>query len=146
MAEGWGLMKKRHIVILVLLALILVLCLVCNSSDTTTTTTTAPAGRTMYFCGYDRCKDSGEYGQVTFSSGINIWNGPDPNRGGVLRTAKHREKVTVVQEQRVSTGPGGLWYKLSGGGWTNDLWLTDDLCGAGNLERLSFSDCLLGKY
>ena len=102
--------------------------------------------KTMYFCGVDRCKDSGEYGQLIFLDNINVWNGPEPNRGGVRRTAGHGEQATVVEERRVEDGPGGLWYRLSDGGWTNDLWLTDARCSTSNIESYSFTDCMMGEY
>jgi hypothetical protein len=110
------------------------------------TKTTMPSGTTMYFCGYDRCRDSGEYGQLIFNTGINVWNGPEPDRGGVHHQASHEEKAIVINEKRVDPGPGGLWYELSGGGWTNDLWLTDEICTATNLGDHSFTDCMMGEY
>ena len=105
-----------------------------------------PAGDIMYFCGYDRCKDSGEYGNLIFETGINVWNNPGPDRGGVHHRANHHERVSVVDQKRVNDGPGGLWYKLADGGWTNDLWLTEEKCTRGNLEEYSFTDCMMGEY
>lgn len=109
-----------------------------------------PEGRVMYFCGYDRCKDSTEYGkllsEVLDGFSINVWNNPDPDRGGIHHKAEHHDQVTVVEEKRVSEGPGGLWYRLEGGGWTNDLWLTEERCTEENLEQYSFTDCLEGEY
>jgi len=107
---------------------------------------TETMGRTMYVCGYDRCRDSGEYGKLVLETDINVWNSPDPDRGGVHHRASHGDKVIVVEEKRVYDGPGGLWYKLEGGGWTNDLWLTDAICTSENLPQHSFTDCLGGKY
>lgn len=100
----------------------------------------------MYFCGIDRCRDSGEYGKMIFQTGINVWNNPEPNRNGVHHRASHGDKVIVIDEKRVDNGPGGLWYQLDGGGWTNDLWLTDAVCTVDNLPDYSFTDCLAGKY
>ena len=105
-----------------------------------------PAGRTMYVCGYDRCRDSGEYSKLTFPTGINVWNNPDPDRGGVHHKVSNGDQVTVIEEKRVYEGPGGLWYKLQGGGWIDDLWLTEQPCNADNLPDYSFTDCLGGKY
>jgi len=105
----------------------------------------ATGTRTMYFCGIDPCRDSGEYGRLAHPR-IIVWNHPDPNRGGVRREAKHQEQVIVTRELRVYDGPGGLWYELKLGGWTNDLWLTDAPCTPDNLPHYSFTDCLMGKY
>ena len=104
------------------------------------------AVQTMYFCGIDRCRDSGEYGELVFRTGINVWNGPDPSRGGVRRRAKHHEEVQVIGQRRVSSGPGGLWYELKGGGWVNDYWLTTAPCTPDNLADFSFTDCVTGRY
>jgi hypothetical protein len=62
------------------------------------------------------------------------------------RQASHQERVVVVQQRRINEGPGGLWFELEDGGWTNDYWLTDQPCNEDNLEEYSFTDCLLGEY
>lgn len=55
-----------------------------------------PSGKTMCFCGYDLCRESGEYGKLVFETDeINVWENPEPNRGGVHRRASAGEKVTV---------------------------------------------------
>lgn len=137
-------MKGRALVLgIVVLAILTV---ACCGAGTAGSTRDEPAGITMYFCGYDRCRDSGEYGQLIYPSGINVWNNPDPDRGGVHHTATSGDKVTVVEEKRVSDGPGGLWYRLQGGGWTNDLWLTDEVCSDGNIASFSYTDCMAGTY
>jgi hypothetical protein len=100
----------------------------------------------MYFCGYDRCKDSGEHGNLILETGINVWNNSDPDRGGIHHQANHHDQVMVVEEKRVNEGPGGLWYRLEGGGWTNDLWLTERKCTSDNLEQYSFTACWEDKY
>ena len=120
----------------------LVLALLCSACGRPT----EPEGRVMYFCGYDRCRDSGAYGELLYATGINVWNNPEPNRGGVHHRANHHDQVTVVEEKRVAPGPGGLWYRLAQRGWTNDLWLTQGRCTTENLERYSFADCLAGDY
>jgi len=102
--------------------------------------------RAMYFCGIDHCRDSGEYGQLIFETGINVWQNPDPDRGSRVRRVNHHDRAVVLQEKRVNPGPGGLWYELKGGGWTNDLWLTPEPCTEANLEQYSFEDCLGGEY
>ena len=102
--------------------------------------------RAMYFCGIDRCRDSDYYGQLLVQDKINVWSGPDPDRGAVKRQAKHQEKVLVVQERRISEGPGGLWFELKGGGWANDFWLTEEPCDEGNLEQYSFTACWEDEY
>jgi len=104
------------------------------------------AGEIMYACGIDRCKDSGEYGKLIYASGINVWEIPGPNRKVVNRQLNHLQEVTVLLERRLNDGPGGLWYGLSGGGWINDLWLTEKPCNYGNIEKDSFKDCLMGEY
>ena len=109
-------------------------------------TSRATASETMYFCGIDLCRDSGEYGKLLFSTGINVWKAPAPNRGSVKRRAEHHEEVQVIDKRRVSSGPGGLWYELKGGGWVNDYWLTAKPCANDNLAEISFADCLAGKY
>ena len=101
------------------------------------TDTPTPQSRVLYFCGIDRCRDSGEYGQLVFPTGINVWNNPDPDRGGVKRKANHHEQATVIQERRVGELPGGLWFELTDGGWTNDLWLTEVPCTEENLDEFS---------
>ncbi len=107
--------------------------------------TLQPIYRTMYVCGYSRCRDSDAYGEFILETS-NVWNNPDPDRGGVHHLASHGEKVIVVSERRVDGGPGGLWYELEGGGWIDDLHVTDVLCSSANLDELSFSDCLGGEY
>jgi hypothetical protein len=105
-----------------------------------------PQGRTiMYVCGYDRCPDSGEYGNLVFEVGINVWNNPDPDRGGVHHQVAHQDEVVVIGEKRVDDGPGGLWYELEGGGWVNDLWLTDAPCNPDNLSEYTFASCWGGR-
>lgn len=104
------------------------------------------AGTPMYFCGYDRCRDSGEYGELIFATGINVWSAPEPNRGSLHHRASHGDRVIVVERKRVFDGPGGLWFKLQGGGWTNDLWLTRSKCTVDNLEMMDFTACLDGEY
>jgi len=104
------------------------------------------SGRTMYVCGYDRCRDSGEYGTLLYAAGINLWNAPEPDRGGVHHQAAHGDQVEVIDERRVSAGPGGLWYRLEGGGWANDLWLAESRCSASNIDELSFTNCMAGTY
>ena len=104
-----------------------------KSKSTTTTATTAPQKpeseeRIMYFCGIDRCESSGEYGKLIFPTGINVWSNPDPNRGAVHHKANHRDRVVVVSTRRVNNNVGGLWYELKGGGWSSDMWLTDEPC------------------
>jgi len=130
-------MRKLHTTVATLA--LVVLCPACAEP-------TEPAGRVMYFCGYDTCKDSGEYGDMIFETGINVWSNPDPDRGGVHHQASHHDKVMVVEEKRVNEGPGGLWYRLADGGWTNDFWLTEEPCTSENLEQYSFADCAAGSY
>jgi len=95
----------------------------------------------MYFCGYDLCRNSGLYGELDFSTGINVWSNPDPDRGGVHHRASHGDKVIIIEERRVHDASGGLWYRLQGGGWTNDLWLTDAICTPENLVQYTLDDC-----
>ena len=78
---------------------------------------------------------------LIFPTGITVWNNPDPDRGGVHHKASNGDKVTVIETKRVSPGSGGLWFKLEGGGWTNDLWLTDEPCTDQNLADYSLDDC-----
>lgn len=99
-----------------------------------------PTPRVMYFCGIDRCRQSGEYGKMVFRTGINVWNNPDPNRGGVHHRVSHGDVAIITAENRVEDFPGGLWYKLEGGGWTNDLWLTDAVCTPENISEYA-QDC-----
>lgn len=107
---------------------------------------TSPPERTFYFCGISRCRDSGTYGEMVLPTGINVWKGPDPERIGIHHTASHGDKAVVIREARVNDGPGGLWFELKGGGWTNDLHVTDKICTFDNLEQYSFTDCLGGRY
>lgn len=96
--------------------------------------------KTMFVCGIDRCELSGAYGELIFTTGINVWENPDPNRGKVIRELDHLQGVTVLVERRVREDPGGLWFQLEGGGWMSDLWLTDEACTTSNLEQYS-RDC-----
>jgi hypothetical protein len=98
----------------------------------------------LYICGYDRCKDSGEYGTLILETGINVWNNPDPDRGGVHHQLAHQDQLVIVQTQQVHDGPGGLWFELEGGGWINDLWLTQELCTEENLPQHALDGCLGG--
>jgi len=133
----------RHLLLVTsVLGLSIIAC--CGAAITSTSAT--ETGTTMYFCGYDRCKNSGEYGTLIFETEMNVWNNPDPDRGSVHHKASNGDKVVVVEEKRVNEGPGGLWYRLQGGGWTNDYWLTDQTCTADNLETYSYTDCMAGKY
>ena len=134
-------------IILFLLAIIIIGCIIVTMQDTSSDQQSqSTTGKTMYFCGYDRCRDSGGDGQVISQTCINVWNNPDPNRGGVHHQGSQGNSVKVIREKRVDPGPGGLWYELEGGGWINDLWLTDKHCGSYNLEDYSFTDCLMGEY
>jgi hypothetical protein len=132
--------RKQIITILsaLLAILILVACLKLPTPEAT--------GHTMYVCGYDRCRDSDAYGEMILESGINVWRRPDPDRGGVFRTASQGDKVIVTEERRVSDGPGGLWYRLADGGWIDDYFLTGVPCGPHNLDRNSFKNCSAGQY
>ena len=94
--------------------------------------------KVMYFCGIDRSRDSDAYGELLFSTGINVWEKAGDNRGSVVRQARHLERVVVIEERRVFDGPGGLHYRLEGGGWTSDLWLTDEKCTATNLAQFDY--------
>jgi hypothetical protein len=111
-----------------------------TEEPTDTPEPTEPPGRVMYFCGIDRVESSGAYGELLFQTGINVWNNPEPDRGGVHHQASHHDKVTVMEEKRVSEGSGGLWYRLEGGGWTNDLWLTEEPCTQENLDQYTITD------
>jgi hypothetical protein len=95
----------------------------------------------MVVCGYDRCQDSSEYGQLSFESGISVWENPEPDRGDVHHELSHGDEVQVVAKKQVYDGPGGLWYELAGGGWINDMWLTEQQCTADNLPEFSFERC-----
>jgi len=139
--------KKRRPLRTIIIALFLIIACICVGIfqlGKSGPSGTATEGTPMYVCGYDRCKDSGEYGKLIFETGINVWNNPDPERGGVRRTLDHGDKVRVIEEKRVNEGPGGLWYKLEGGGWISDFWLHENQCRAGNLYP--FADCLGGTY
>ena len=138
----FGKQTKKRVWLLALAVLVLVV----SACGESTPEPIEPVLREMYFCGFDRCQDSSEYGQLTFETGINVWEGPDPNRGSVHHQAKHWEKALVVEEKRVDSGPGGLWFRLQGGGWTNDLWLTEEKSTSSNLADYSFADCLMGEY
>jgi hypothetical protein len=93
-----------------------------------------------YFCGIDRCKGSGEYGQMIFETGITIWENHDPDGGARLRYANHRDRAVIVNEVVLGDGVGEHWYELKDGGWTNGLWLTEEPCTPENLEKYT-EDC-----
>ena len=135
-------MRAKRALVVVLSVLVLA-ALACDSGADPTAT---PTGETMYVCGYDTCRDSGEYGDLLYSTGINAWNNPDPDRGGVKRQLRNGQQVTVIEQKRVYSGPGGLWYKLRDGGWISDFWLTETVCTPENLAGYSFKDCLGGEY
>jgi hypothetical protein len=100
----------------------------------------------MFVCGYERCRDVDEYGELVFEDEIEVWASSDPNDDRILYTVSHHDEVRVVRQQRVWEGPGGLWLELEGGGWMSDFWLTEERCDPDNLESYSFADCLLGEY
>ena len=95
----------------------------------------------MYFSGYDRCKNSGTYKELLFATGINVWENAGPNRGKVVRQAKHGERAVVLSTRVVQSGPGGTWYRIEGGGWANDLWLTPEVINISNLEKYALDGC-----
>lgn len=102
--------------------------------------------QTMFVCGYERCRDQAEYGQLIFESEIEVWASSDPNDDQILYTLSHHDEVRVVNQVRVWDGPGGLWFELEEGGWMSDFWLTEERCTPENLQEYSFVDCLLGVY
>ena len=108
---------------------------------TATTPATAIPATTMFVCGYDRCRDSTEYGVLSFETGISVWENPEPDRGAVQRKVRHGDAVQVIAKKRIYDVPSGLWYELAGGGWIDDLWLTEHLCTAENLAEYSFARC-----
>ena len=110
-------------------------------SPTATTPATAIPLTTMYVCGYDRCRDSDAYGDLSFETGISVWENPEPDRGEVVRELVHGDEVQVIAKKRIYDGPGGLWYQLEGGGWIDNMWITELLCTPGNLPELSFDRC-----
>lgn len=140
--------KSTTKIIIGLVIVIAIGCLVVTTPKKSSNTRSSPPAstKTMYACGYDRCKDSGEYGTIIYQTGINVWNNPDPNRGGVHHQLNHGNRVQIVNQRRVDGGPGGLWYQLDGGGWINDLWVTEQQCNVGNLAANTFTDCLMGEY
>jgi len=95
----------------------------------------------MYFCGYDRCVGSGEYGNLILPTGINVWQGPDPNRGGIHHKANNGDRVEIVEIKVLGSYVGETWYHLKGGGWTNGLWLTNQPCTAGSATNQHKLDC-----
>ena len=153
-------MKRRWLLFLIgaVVVACIVIAAVSSLLDTDTEEGTQPAAATaaplasdtpqpiLYFCGYDRCRASGEYGQLTFPDGIIIWSQPEVIVGQYERKVAHHDEAVIIQERRVFEGPGGLWYELKGGGWTHDLWLTEQPCNEGNLEQYSFTDCMMGEY
>jgi hypothetical protein len=102
--------------------------------------------RVQYVCGYERCRDSAEYGELIFETEIEVWASSDPDDDLILYTVDHHQEMRVVAEQRLWEGPGGLWLEILGGGWISDFWLTDERCTPDNLAQYSFADCMLGEY
>ena len=102
--------------------------------------------RTLYICGFERCQNSREYGQLIFETSIDVWASTDPTDDRLLYTVSHHDEVQVVAEQRLWEGPGGLWFELGSGGWVSDFWITEERCTPDNLEQYSFTDCTLGVY
>ena len=132
---------------LVALSLVAILATLTGCETSTPEPTRTPRMRiTMFVCGYDRCRDSCEYGQLVFRSGISVWENWGDDRGQVVRSLTHGSSVVVVDEKRSSPGPRGAWYRLESGGWVNGLWLTAELCSEANLDEFSFTDCLMGEY
>jgi hypothetical protein len=111
------------------------------ASPTATTPAAAIPATTMYVCGYDRCRDSSEYGTLSFETGISVWENPEPDRGDIARELVHGDVVQVVAKKHIYDGPGGLWYQLEDGGWISGLWLTEQLCTSDNLPEFSFDRC-----
>lgn len=115
----------------------------------TATATTAPVqvqSRAFYVCGYERCLDSREYGQLILESAIEVWASTDPSDEQILYTVSHHDEVLVVAEQRLWNGPGGLWLELGSGGWVSEFWITEERCTPDNLEQYSYTNCTLGEY
>jgi hypothetical protein len=110
------------------------------------TSTPTPEPVILYVCGYERCRDSAQYGELLHPTGIEVWANPDPDRGEVRSTIDHQRQVAATRSRRVSDGPGGLWYALGGDGWISDLWVTEQPCVADNLEQYSFASCQAGQY
>jgi len=94
--------------------------------------------KVMYVCGYDLCKSSGGYGEIALTEGINVWNHPDPNRGGVHHQVKAGDRVVIIDVTHVD---GRTWYELEDGGWLSDLWLTKQKCTPDNIGDFTLNDC-----
>jgi hypothetical protein len=107
-----------------------------------------PLLRTMYFCGYDRCRDSLQYGTMIEPPILAIHKNHKIEPGGFIREPKHGEKVGVIGEWRDPEwpGPGGLWFELEGEGWTREWNLTETICTPTNLDRYSYKSCGDGEY
>ena len=137
-----GKSKLVVIIIVAIFACILVVAIAQLGGDGTVTPTATPRPRAtavpevvMYFCGIDRCRDSGTFGELLFESGINVWENPEPNRGKVAWKATNGQRVVVMETKRVGEGAGGMWYRLKQGGWTNGIWLTEEPCTKDNWQR-----------
>lgn len=103
--------------------------------------------RTMYFCNYDRCRDSQWYGeQYPDPSPLDVWNKPSVEVGSFVRTPEHGEAVVVVGEWREREGPFGLWLELDNGHWTLEWQLTDEVCGPDNIDKYSYTNCAENEY
>jgi hypothetical protein len=131
-------MKKKYMIIIPVGLLVICLMVLCITGIVMPDTPREPE-QVLYFCGISHCRLSGMYGEMALET-MNVWNNPDPNRGGVHHQVRHGDKAIVIGSRRVSEGPGGMWYRLKGGGWTNGLHVTAGLCTFENIEQYT-SDC-----
>ncbi len=122
-------------VIIIAVVLILTACL-----KLPVETPTPESGVIMYTCGIDRCRGSSTYGELILPAGINVWEHPAPNRGKILRSLSHNQKVSVVEERKIHSRPGGTWYRLWNGGWLDDYFVTTLPCEP-NLEEYTYPSC-----
>ena len=116
----------------------------------------------LYFCNYDRCRDSDNYGhKIPEPSPLGIWKIPpqvytemsESERSKydlplLIRTPHNGESVTVVGVwiQWDEYGPFGSWYQLDDGNWTRVWQLTEEICSPDNIDGYSYTNCAENKY
>lgn len=130
--------KRKNYTWFWLLFALSVACLIFIGWPRTENSQNATPQTIRYVCGYSRCTGALDYGQKLFDTGINTWNAPDPNRGGVHHQVSHGDRLIISDVTYVGDR---TWYEIEGGGWLSDLWLTKQPCTQDNLEEYSLDDC-----
>lgn len=138
MTEETSPKKKSYAWVWILFALLIFACIVIYWPRGKDDSQNATPQTIRYVCGYSRCTNAGDYGEKVLDTGINTWSAPDPNRGAVHHQVSHGDRLIISDVKYVDNR---TWYKIEGGGWLSDLWLTKQPCTQDNLEEYALPDC-----